>query len=85
MRDEWLKAISLAAAPTFAVMAVFTGIQAGAPQDTVCSAAQGVSPLGGMVSMYALMTVFHTPPWLKLISVGRGSSCRPADRGTRGA
>jgi hypothetical protein len=71
MRDEYLKAISLAAAPTFAIMTLLTGIFGGTPHDVVCSAAQGASPVGGMVWMYTLMTAFHSAPWLKLISVWR--------------
>jgi hypothetical protein len=34
-----------------------------------------VSPVGGMVPMYLLMSVFHSAPWLKLIA-GRRSACR---------
>ena len=57
--------LSLAAAPTFAIMAVLTAaIGSG---DALCSAA-GASPLGGMVPMYLLMSAFHSAPWLKLIS-----------------
>jgi hypothetical protein len=26
------------------------------------------SPFGGMVPMYLLMSLFHSPPWLKLIA-----------------
>jgi hypothetical protein len=59
----------LAAAPTFAVMALLTGVL-GSP-DALCSIA-GASPLGGMVPMYLLMSAFHLAPWLKLIS-GRRS------------
>jgi len=54
--------LRLAAAPTFALMAVLTATS-GMP-DALCAAA---SPLGGMVPMYVLMSVFHMPPWLKLI------------------
>jgi hypothetical protein len=77
MRDEYLKAISLAAAPTFAIMALLTGIFGGTPHDVVCSAAQGASPVGGMVWMYTLMSAFNSAPWLKLISVWRSGSGRP--------
>ena len=56
----------LAAAPTFAIMALVTGV-VGGPTDALCSAA-GASPLGGMVPMYLLMSAFHLAPWLKLIS-----------------
>jgi hypothetical protein len=55
--------LRLAAAPTFALMALVSG--AGGPADMPCSAG---SPLSGMVLMYLLMGVFHAPPWLQLIS-----------------
>lgn len=65
--------LSLAAAPTFAVMALLTAVLGGGPLDALCSAAQGASPLSGMVPMYLLMSAFHTTPWLKLISSRRGA------------
>jgi hypothetical protein len=61
---RWL---SLAAAPTFAIMALLTGLFGGGPMDALCSVA-GVSPFGGMVPMYLLMSAFHLAPWLKLIA-----------------
>src|SRR5260370_37558640 len=64
--------LSLAAAPTFAIMALLTGVVAGGPTDMLCSAAQDASPLSGMVPMYLLMSVFHSAPWLKLVSSRRG-------------
>ena len=60
--------LSLSAAPTFAIMALLTGILGGGPQDMLCSAAQDASPLSGMIPMYLLMSAFHSAPWLKLIS-----------------
>jgi hypothetical protein len=57
----------LAAAPTFATMALLTGMLGGGLPDALCSTA-GASPLGGMVPMYLLMSAFHLAPWLKLIS-----------------
>jgi hypothetical protein len=60
--------LSLAAAPTFAVMALFTAVLGGGPLDMLCSAAPEASPLTGMVPMYVLMSAFHAAPWLKLIS-----------------
>jgi hypothetical protein len=67
---DWL---CLAAAPTFAIMALLTGVFGGGAQDMLCGVA---SPLGGMVPMYLLMSVFHSTPWLKLISSGRRSARR---------
>jgi hypothetical protein len=69
---EWL---CLAAAPTFAIMALLTSIFGG-PPDMLCSAGHG-APLSGMVPMYMLMSAFHSRPWLKLIS-GRGNGARSA-------
>jgi hypothetical protein len=74
-REDWPAAaalgtadwVRLAAAPTFAIMALLTGVL-GSGQDMLCSAAQNASPLNGMVWMYMLMTAFHSAPWLKLIS-----------------
>jgi len=60
---KWL---CLAAAPTFAIMALLTWTLGGAP-DVLCSVS-GASPLGGMVPMYLLMSAFHSPPWLRLIA-----------------
>lgn len=62
---DWL---CLAAAPTFAVMALLTGMNGGSQLDILCTAAQGASPLNGMVPMYVLMSAFHMAPWLKLIA-----------------
>ena len=69
---RWL---GLAAAPTFAIMAMLTGVGGGAP-DMLCSAGQGVSPLNGMAPMYLLMSAFHWGPWLKLISSRRSGGRR---------
>jgi hypothetical protein len=59
--------LGLAAAPTFAVMALLTCVPGG-DADMMCSAVHGVSPLSGMARMYVLMSAFHSAPWLKLIS-----------------
>jgi hypothetical protein len=65
---NWLGGwLGLAAAPTFAAMALLTAAS-GRDADVVCSAMHGGSPLGGMVPMYALMSAFHAAPWLRLIS-----------------
>ncbi len=62
----WLR---LAAAPTFAIMALLTSSDGGGLSQLICSAASDASPLSGMTTMYLLMSVFHLPPWLKLIFV----------------
>ena len=65
----------LLAAPTFAIMALLTGVLGGGSPDALCSSA-AASPLSGMVPMYLLMSAFHTAPWLKLISRRRGGTHR---------
>ena len=65
--------LSLAAAPTFAIMALLTGVLGGGSPDALCSNA---SPLSGMVPMYLLMSAFHSAPWLKLIAGRRSGVCR---------
>jgi hypothetical protein len=66
---DWL---SLAATPTFAVMALLTAGFGGGAMEKFCSA--GPFPLGGMVIMYGLMSLFHSPPWLRLIARRRGAA-----------
>jgi hypothetical protein len=68
---NWL---CLAAAPTFAIMALFTSVLGGGSHDLLCAAAQDASPLSGMVWMYMLMSAFHLVPWLKLISSRRSGA-----------
>ncbi len=60
--------LGLAATPSFALMAVLSMAHAGGPADLLCSAARGLSPLSGMVPMYLLMSLFHCPPWVRLVS-----------------
>jgi hypothetical protein len=55
---RWL---TLAASPTFAIMALLTGVPGGGP------AMQRASSLRGMVMMYTLMTIFNFVPWLELL------------------
>jgi hypothetical protein len=66
---DWL---SMAAAPTFAIMTLLSGVLGAGPSAMLCLSARDASPLagmlGGMVPMYLLMTAFHSAPWLKLIS-----------------
>ena len=63
---DWL---CLAAAPTFAIMALLEAVTAGA--DMICSGVRDAFPFDDMVTMYLIMSAFHLPPWLRLIS-GRG-------------
>ena len=62
---DWL---GLAAAPTFAVMALLASDPGGGKMATICAGMPERSPLGGMVAMYLLMSGFHLTPWLKLVS-----------------
>jgi hypothetical protein len=66
--------LSLAASPTFAIMALITG--ALGPPEMLCSVTHHASPLDGMVVMYSLMSAFHSAPWLKLISSRRNGARR---------
>ena len=59
--------LSLAAAPSFALMALVTYCLGGGATDMLCGPMQGMSALGGMVPMYLLMSAFHLTPWLKLV------------------
>jgi len=70
---DWL---SLAATPTFAVMAALTGIFGGGADEMLCSAASHMSGLSGMVPMYVLMSAFHLAPWLKVVSRWRAAPAR---------
>jgi len=69
---RWL---ALAASPSFASMAVVSAMGGGDPAAILCSAASGAGPFGGMAVMYALMSLFHAPAWLRLLEEQR------ADRG----
>lgn len=61
--------LSLAAAPTFALMAVLSGLAGPGPADMLCTP-MGV-PLGGMAPMYLLMSAFHAGAWLRWIAAVR--------------
>jgi hypothetical protein len=56
--------LSLAAAPTFVLMAIWSAVADG-PAEMMCGSAL---PLNGMAMMYALMTVFHVSPWIARLS-----------------
>lgn len=58
--------LALVAAPAFALMA---GISvAGSPGMAICSTSPALVPINDMALMYLLMSFFHLPPWLKLLS-----------------
>lgn len=68
--------LRLAAAPTFAVMALITAVWDGAAGNILCLSGRGASILTGMALMYGLMSAFHLAPWLKLIADRRtGPRC----------
>jgi hypothetical protein len=56
--------LCLAAAPTFAIIALLATVLGGS-SDMPCAPAGDPSPLSGMGLMYLLMSVFHCPPWLR--------------------
>jgi hypothetical protein len=85
-KSDWL---CLAAAPTFALMALLTSVLAGGSTELLCAAGHGAglngSALNGMVSMYLLMSAFHSAPWLKLIASRRSARRSRSGLGTAGA
>jgi hypothetical protein len=78
---SWL---GFAAAPTFALMALWTAFFSAQP-DMLCMAIQGSSPMSGMTLMYLLMSAFHAGPWLRLISSRRSGVHRALGESTRRA
>jgi hypothetical protein len=75
---DWL---AMAAAPTFAAMAVVTAWAGEGPMAGLCSAVGG-GPIGGMTLMYLLMGVFHAGPWMRVLRP-KGWAVFLADRGVR--
>lgn len=63
---NWL---CLAATPIFAGMALLAVVSGNADMD--CMTVPHASPLSRMALMYLLMSVFHSPPWVKLVASGR--------------
>jgi len=62
--DRLARWLSLAAAPTFAGMALLSVLSGDA--NMICSGNRFL-PVDGMTAMYGLMAVFHLSPWIKLL------------------
>jgi len=62
--------LRLAAAPTFALMAVLNAMARDGRSDMICSAMPAGAPLGDMTIMYLLMCAFHLVPWIRRIGSG---------------
>jgi hypothetical protein len=63
--------LALAAAPSFAAMALLDSVFGTAQADVICSAIHGPG-LSGMVPMYLLMSGLHLAPWFRLVLRWRG-------------
>ena len=72
---NWSRWLALAASPSFALMALVSLVQGADPAAMLCSAA-GRAPFGGMTAMYALMSLFHAPAWIRLVDVRREPDAR---------
>lgn len=68
--------LSLLASPTFAGMALLTGVHTAGEPGMLCTGA-AASPLAGMAVMYALMCAFHLAPWLRLVAGRRNLGQKP--------
>lgn len=66
--------LCLAAAPTFAVMALVAGSLDGGTAAMLCPAMHDAWSPNGMVWMYVLMSAFHSAPWLRLMSRRRSAA-----------
>ncbi|MFH5773144.1 hypothetical protein ACHFJ0_02770 [Paracoccus sp. NGMCC 1.201697] len=74
MAKDYAGWLSLTASPIFAIMAAMTAQDGG----SLCLSAPGASPMSGMTGMYLLMSIFHLPPWLRLIARSAGSPRNPS-------
>src|SRR5260370_620195 len=70
---DWL---SLAAAPTFAIMALLTSVLGGGARNLFCAAGHNAPPWRGIPPLYVLMSAFLWAPGLKLISCRRSGARR---------
>jgi len=61
--------LSYAAAPVCLALALATAyFETG--MGSACGAMASGSPVGGMATMYMVMAIFHSGPWLRLLSKG---------------
>lgn len=58
--------LSLAASPTFAIMALASAFTDRGPAGAFCGSGPGGWPVDEMAVMYLLMSAFHVSPWLRL-------------------
>jgi hypothetical protein len=65
-----VRGLHLLAAPTFALMALLTAVFDRGQAAALCMGVDHAG-LGGMAPMYLLMAVFHSAPWLNLMSQRR--------------
>jgi hypothetical protein len=68
--------LGLAATPVFAILALRAALSRG-QSGMLCTGMLGASPLNEMVLMYALMSIFHAAPWIKLVSSRRTDARHP--------
>ena len=59
--------LTLAASPSFALMAFVSAEQSAGPGAMICGVSLNASPFGSMTVRYVLMSVFHAAPWLKIV------------------
>jgi len=62
-----IRCLRLAAAPACAIMALSIVVHDHGLPNAFCPAASG-SWLSGMAPMYLMMSIYHSAPWLKLMS-----------------
>ena len=63
--DRAPKWLTLAAAPTFALMALLSFMAGDSHAGLLCSQAQPSWAPTGMTPMYLLMALFHASPWFR--------------------
>ncbi|GLQ54055.1 hypothetical protein [Devosia nitrariae] len=66
--------LALAAAPTFAIMALVTEVSSGGGGMEMPGHGAHPFPLGEMTTMYLLMAVFSAVPWLRRMRARRGTT-----------